>query len=162
MISKTSLNIPLFIICLMCTSYLHAQQATNSSGGSASSSVGSVTYSIGQVFYTSIADTSGKVNQGVQQAYEIFNVGIKESNLNISIIVFPNPTSNVLSLQIGNYKNERLTYQLFDLQGKLLTSGAITTLQTEINTSTLASATYFIHVLNKDNQKVQSFKIIKK
>jgi hypothetical protein len=162
MISKTSLNIILFVLGLSCTSLLNAQQSTNTSGGNASGSGGSFTYSVGQVFYTSISDTSGKLSQGVQQAYEIFNVGLRESKLNISLAVFPNPTANNLTLSINDYKNEMLAYQLFDLQGKLLISGDVTTKQTEINTSTLTSATYFIHVMNQDNQKVQSFKIIKK
>jgi hypothetical protein len=163
MFSIKPLTSTLFVISLTCTSLLHAQQSTNASGGSASGSGGSVSYTVGQVFYTSISDTSGKVSQGVQQTYEISNVGVKESNLNISLGVFPNPTVNNLTLSItDDYKNEKLTYQLIDLQGKLLSSGPITSPQTEINTSTLASATYFIHVMNQDNQKVQSFKIIKK
>jgi hypothetical protein len=162
MVSKTSLILTLFVISLTFTSLLHAQQSINASGSSASGSGGSFTYSVGQVFYTSISDTSGKLSQGVQQAYEIFNVGLLESKLNISLAVFPNPTANNLKLSINDYKNEMLAYQLFDLQGKLLSSGTITSQQTEINTSTLASATYFIHVMNQENQKVQSFKIIKK
>jgi hypothetical protein len=162
MISITSLKIFLFIIIVSCTSLLHAQQSVNTSGGSASGGGGSVTFSVGQVMYTSVADSTGQVSQGVQQAYEIFNVGIKESMLNISLAVFPNPTSNNLTLSINDYKKEKLTYQLFDLQGKLLISGDVTTKQTEINTSALASASYFVHVLNQENQKVQSFKIIKK
>jgi hypothetical protein len=160
--SKTSLNITLLVISLTCTSFLHAQQSTNTSGGSASGSGGSVTFSVGQVIYTSMADSTGQVSQGVQQAYEIFNVGVRESLLNISLAVFPNPTTNNLTLSINDYKKDKFTYQLFDLQGKLLISGIITSQQTEINTSTLASATYFVHVMNQENQKVQSFKIIKK
>lgn len=160
--SKTLLNITLLVISLTCTSLLNAQQSTNTSGGSASGSGGSVTFSVGQVLYTSMADSTGQVCQGVQQAYEIFNVGVKESFLNISLSVFPNPTTNNLTLSINDYKKDKLTYQLFDLQGKLLISGMITSQQTEINTSTLASATYFVHVMNQENQKLQSFKIIKK
>jgi hypothetical protein len=63
---------------------------------------------------------------------------------------------------ISEHKNEKLTYQLFDLNGKLLNNGILTSKQTEINTSTLSSATYFIHIMNQENQKIQSYKIIKK
>ena len=162
MISKASLKITLFIVGISCTSLLNAQQSINTSGGSASGSGGSVTLSIGQVMYTSVADSIGQVSQGVQQAYEIFNVGIKETILNISFAVYQNPTSNNLTLSINEYKKEKLTYQLFDLQGKLLIGGDIITKQTEINTSALPSASYFVHFMNQENQKVQSFKIIKK
>ena len=138
-----------------------AQQATTASGGDASGSGGTVAYSVGQVVYTSNTDASGTVCQGVQQAYEIFTVGIKETKLNISLSVFPNPTSANLTLQISDYNNEKLSYQLFDMQGKLLNNGQVTAQQTQINTTSLPPATYFINVVDQENKNVQSFKIIK-
>jgi|TARA_B110000908_G_scaffold153261_1_gene189611 hypothetical protein len=138
-----------------------AQQATTASGGDASGSGGTVAYSVGQVVYTSNTDASGTVCQGVQQAYEIFTVGIKETKLNISLSVFPNPTSANLTLQISDYNNEKLSYQLFDVQGKLLNNGQVTAQQTQINTTSLPPATYFINVVDQENKNVQSFKIIK-
>jgi hypothetical protein len=146
---------------LLWGSLAQAQESANSSGGNASGSGGTVAYSIGQVFYTSNAGSSGTVDQGVQHAYEIYSVGINETNLNISLTAFPNPTTENLTLQISDFINEKLFYQLYDLQGKLLTSGQVTAKQTQINTSSLPSATYFINVVNQENIKVQSFKIIK-
>jgi hypothetical protein len=146
---------------LLWGSLAQAQESANSSGGNASGSGGTVAYSIGQVFYTSNAGSSGTVDPGVQHAYEIYSVGINETNLNISLTAFPNPTTEYLTLQISDFINEKLFYQLYDLQGKLLTSGQVTAKQTQINTSSLPSATYFINVVNQENIKVQSFKIIK-
>lgn len=138
-----------------------AQESTNTSGGDATGSGGTVAYSIGQVVYTTNTDASGTVSQGVQQAYEIFTVGIKETELNISLSVFPNPTADNLTLQISDYNNEKLSYQLFEMQGKLLNNGQVTAQQTQINTVSLPAATYFINVVNQENKKVRSFKIIK-
>jgi len=140
---------------------LHAQESVNASGGDGTGSGGTVAYSVGQVVYTTNTDASGTVSQGVQQAYEIFTVGIKETELNILLTVFPNPTSDNLTLQISDYNNEKLSYQLYDIQGKLLNNGQVTAQQTQINTSSLPSATYFINVVNQENKQVQSFKIIK-
>lgn len=141
---------------------VQAQTSVNASGGNATGSGGSVAYSIGQVVYTTNTDASGSVSQGVQQAYEIFTVGIKETKLNISLSVFPNPTADNLTLQISDYNNEKLSYQLLDMQGKLLNNGQVTTQQTQINTANLPAATYLINVLNQENKKIQTFKIIKK
>lgn len=140
---------------------LQAQESPTASGGDATGSGGTVAYSVGQVVYTTNTDASGKVSQGVQQAYEIFTVGIKETELNISLSVFPNPTADNLTLQISDYNNEKLSYQLFDMQGKLLNNGQVNAQQTEINTASLPPATYFVNVVNQSNKKVQSFKIIK-
>jgi len=132
----------------------YAQESSNASGGEASGSGGTVAYN------TNI-DASGTVSQGAQQTYEIFTVGIKETELNISLSVYPNPTADNLTLQISDYNNEKLSYQLFDMQGKLLNNGQVTAQQTQINTASFPPATYFINVVNQENKKVQSFKIIK-
>jgi hypothetical protein len=138
-----------------------AQESVNASGGDATGSGGTVAYSIGQVVYTTNTGSSGSVAQGVQHAYEIFTVGIKETTLNISLTAFPNPTTENLTLQIIDFNNEKFAYQLFDIQGKLLSNDQVTAQKTQINTASLPAATYFINVVNQENKQVQSFKIIK-
>ncbi|MBM3160077.1 MAG: T9SS type A sorting domain-containing protein [Bacteroidetes bacterium] len=138
-----------------------AQESANASGGDATGSGGTVAYSIGQVVYTTNTGSDGSAAQGVQHAYEIFTIGIKETELNISLIAFPNPTTENLILQISDYNNEKLSFQLFDIQGKQLSNGQVTAKQTQINMNGLPTATYFINVVNQENKQVQSFKIIK-
>jgi hypothetical protein len=162
MIKNKSRTLVLLAAGFLLTSLVQAQDSANSSGGNATGSGGMVSYSIGQVFYTSNSNSNGEVAQGVQHAYEIFTVGVTETELNISLLVFPNPTADDLTLQIIDYNNEILTYQLFDIQGKLLSKGQVIGNQTQINTANIPSDTYFISVLNQKKQKVQSFKIIKK
>ena len=111
--------------------------------------------------YTTNTGSAGSVAQGVQHAYEIFTVGINETALSISLSAFPNPTTENLTLQISDYNNEKLSYQLFDMQGKQLSNGQIVAQQTQIDMNSLPTATYFINVVNQENKKVQSFKIIK-
>lgn len=140
---------------------LQAQEAVPSAGGNASGSGGIVSYTVGQVVYTTNTGTNGSELQGVQQAYEIFTVGIKdEITTNISLTIFPNPTIENLTLQVQDFNSEKLIYQLFDMQGKLLTNNQITSNQTEINLNNLPPSTYFINVL-QENKNIQFFKIIK-
>ena len=146
---------------LLWGSFVQAQESANSSGGNATGSGGTVAYSVGQLVYTTNTGTNGSVAQGVQHAYEIFTLDITETELNISLTTFPNPTRENLTLQISGYNNEKISYQLLDMQGKLLNNGQITSQQTQINMNSLPSATYFINVVNQENKIVQSFKIIK-
>lgn len=151
-----------FTSALFLMSGVFAQESSNSAGGDASGAGGTVAYSVGQVVYTTNTGSNGSVAQGVQHAYEIFSVGIKETALNISLTAFPNPTTENLTLQISDYTNQQLTYQLFDVQGKQLSNGQITAQQTQINMNSLPTATYFINVVNQENKNIQSFKIVKK
>lgn len=159
---KNKVQSALFLAAgLLSAGFAQAQESANSSGGDAAGSGGTVAYSIGQAVYTTNTGSNGSAAQGVQHAYEIFTVGIKETELNISLTVFPNPITENLTLKLSDYKNEKLSYQLFDMQGKQLNNGKVKARQTQINMNGLPSATYFIHVMNHENKRVQSFKIIK-
>ena len=141
---------------------LQAQTSVNATGGSASGSGGTLSYSVGQVVYTTNAGTSGSVVQGVQQPYEISVVtAIEEAKgINLSVTTYPNPTTDFLQLTVESEKLKDLSYQLFDMNGKLLQNEKITSNQTSIVMSNLVPATYFIKVI-QGNKEVKTFKIIK-
>jgi hypothetical protein len=158
---KQTKSITALITGILWSCLLYSQVAVISSGGNATGSAGTTSFSIGQVVYTAHAGSSGSIAQGVQHAYEIFTVGMNETELNISVSVFPNPTTNSLTLQFSDYNNENLSYLLFDMNGKLLINGQVTDKYLQINMASLPAATYFINIINQENKKVQSFKIIK-
>jgi len=152
-----------FLLSFLLSFSVNAQtshQVLSATGGDASGSGGSVAYSVGQIVYTTSTGTSGSVAQGVEQAYEISSVGIKETALNISLSIFPNPTSDYLTLKVEDYNNEALSYSLLDEQGKLVLNEQITNQVTQVAMSNLARGAYFINVL-QENKKIQTFKIIK-
>ena len=156
-------NKTLFFLAFLLSFSMIAQtshQVLSATGGDASGSGGSVAYSVGQIVYTTSTGTSGSVAQGVEQAYEISSVGIKETALNISLSIFPNPTSDYLTLKVEDYNNEALSYSLLDEQGKLVLNEQITNQVTQVAMSNLARGAYFINVL-QENKKIQTFKIIK-
>ena len=138
----------------------YAHQATTASGGDASGSGGSVGYSVGKIVYTTHTGSTGSVAQGVQQPYEIsITVGMAEAGIFLNLSAYPNPTTNYLMLQIDNY-DKALSYQLFDISGKLLETNTIVANSTTIKMEQLATATYFLKV-TQNNKEVKTFKIIK-
>ena len=92
------------------------------------------------------------------QSTQYYTVGVSEIKINISLSIYPNPTTDILKLKVDD--TEGLSYQLHDLQGKLLESKAITSSITSIITSGLPRATYLIKVMSGEN-KVKTFKVIK-
>jgi hypothetical protein len=141
---------------------LQAQESINATGGDATGIVGSANYSVGQIVYTTNTGTNGSVAQGVQQPFEISVViGIEEANgMTLQCSTYPNPTTAFLMLNVENYDNINLSYQLFDTQGKLLQTQKITDSQTRIVMSDFVPATYFVKVMG-GNKEVKTFKIIK-
>jgi hypothetical protein len=141
---------------------LQAQQSVLTSGGNATGSGGNASYSIGQMAYNTISGSNGSLAQGVQQAFEISAVlGVENHQIDLSYTVFPNPTTEVITLKINNFDQNNLSFQLYDIQGRILYHKKISSDSTQIPTQSLAPATYFLKVM-QENQVVKLFKIIKK
>jgi len=141
---------------------LHAQESVNAAGGNASGSGGSAAYSIGQVVCQFSAGTNGSEAQGVQQPYEISVVTtIKETTgIKLTLFAWPNPTAGPLTLCIIEPEFSELSYQLSDLNGKILLNEKIKSSRTTIIMNNRVPATYFLKVV-RGNQEVKTFKIIK-
>ena len=140
---------------------LHAQETLTTSGGDATGTGGTSSYSVGQVVYTANTGTNGSVAQGVQQPYEIsVTTGINETTINLGMTIYPNPTTNYLTLKVDDNELSTLSFQLIDLQGKVIENKKVTATTSTINVESLPKATYFLTVTD-NNQLIKTFKIIK-
>lgn len=141
---------------------LLAQEAILTAGGNYTGSGGSLCYSVGQVVYTLNTGSNGSVAQGVQQPFEISVVtGIEEArSITLQYLAYPNPTTDFIILKLGNYETENLTYQLYDVSGRLLESKKLKGKETSISMVGFVASTYIIKLV-QDNSDIKSFKIIK-
>ena len=174
------------LLCIYTESY--SQETILTAGKDASGSGGSASYSIGQVTYLYNTGSTGSEAQGVQQPYEIsvvqavknaniqsidksgFNTTLSsvlaksgdEKSINLKFTAYPNPTSDLLTLTIDFLESGdlNLSYQLFDLNGKLIESKKIENNSTGIDMQYLVPATYILNVV-KGNKSMKTFKIIK-
>ena len=139
-----------------------AQGNTVATGGEATGSGGTTSYTTGQVVYTKNTGTNGSVAQGVQQPYEIsVTTGVEETSINLEMIVFPNPTTDYLTLKIESEEFKSMSYQLIDMQGKIIDSKKVTTQSSTIKMEGLPKSTYIVNVMEK-NKSIKTFNIIKK
>ena len=136
------------------TASIQAQTNIPATGGDASGVDGSTSFTVGQMVYTTNTGTNGSVAEGVQQPYEIsVVVGIEQAGFtDFNCAVYPNPATDLLILETETSDNRNLTYQLYDMMGKLLLSERLVDTRTTISMANLAPSTYFLKV--SDNQKV--------
>lgn len=144
---------------------LKAQETIPATGGNASGSGGTVSYTVGQVIYNTNTGTNGSVAQGIQQPYEISIVsGVDETeSINLILSAYPNPTTDFLTLKIdasATLSIQSMSYQLYDISGKLLESKKIEGNETSIDMKNLVPAIYFLKVI-QGSKEVKTFKIIK-
>jgi len=141
---------------------LKAQESINPAGGDATGSGGSMSYSVGQIFTEyQFSGTDGSVSQGVQQPIELLTLGLEEDLLLIaSAKVFPNPTADKIQLRLELEDINNLSYQIYDINGKLLQSEKILQFTTEIQLSQLPTSVYFLKII-RNNNLLKTFRILK-
>ncbi len=152
----------LLLVFVFSFSALSAQQVFISSGGSAFGSGGSVSYSVGQLFYKLQVETSVPFTGDVQQSQEKAVVtGIPEApGIDIFILAYPNPAKDLLYLKVEGESLNKMSYQIYDVKGKLLENKEIYNRITNIALDSYVSSTYFIKVL-QDRREIKIFRIIK-
>ena len=145
---------------LLISGSFFSQDRTTASGGDINNASGSISYSIGLIDYNEISGLDGTINQGVQQPYELFSVGIVENDENFTITVFPNPTSQQLTLTFEDDPDQNLQYNLLDEAGKLLIEGEINSKNTVLDLASLPVASYFLNIKSFE-RNFRTYKIIK-
>jgi hypothetical protein len=140
----------------------HGQSAIPATGGTAAGTSGTVTYSAGQITYNTFMGAGSSIAQGVQQPYEISAVtGIENTeDVTLEYVVYPNPTEGTVKLLIGSFNNGTYSFQLYDLNGKVLRGNVITDRETELSLESLSQAVYFLRVF-RNSREVKVFKIVK-
>lgn len=152
----------ILIITLFCLSKMTAQQTVNVSGGNATGTGGTSSYSVGQIAFKTQTGTNGTLSQGVMQPIEIFTLsGEAFTNIKLEAVVYPNPTTSNVSLKISNFSSDAFSYQIFDIQGKMLGNEAITNEETILDMNIYPAAIYILKI-NYNSKELKTFKIIKK
>jgi hypothetical protein len=139
-----------------------AQQATVTAGGEASGTGGTVSFSVGQVDYSNATGTSGDINQGVQQPFEISVInGKTENTIALSASVFPNPAlNNSVTLNVTKGASQDLYYCMFNANGTQIKKENITSDKTTINMAGVENGIYIVKVYDLSSE-LKSFKLIK-
>jgi hypothetical protein len=150
------------LLLSFCTIVLHsfAQESVNSSGGDATGIGGSAAYSLGQIVYTSNSSATGTISQGVQQAYEIYALGIDNEKQDLILNLYPNPTSQFITLDINTSDLQNYSVQLTDIHGKQILEIENLQNKTEMNLNNLPTASYYL-ILTKGKSVIETYKIVK-
>ena len=150
------------LLLLFCvTDMLFAQETISATGGEAEGKNGSVSYSVGQVTYSVNKSTDGSISEGVQQPYDISVVSVDDNEKNnILLKVFPNPAVDYISLIFENTSSNNLSYQLFNIQGKIIQKNRVKGKETKIEMEKLTTGTYFLKIIG-NYKPIKTFKIIK-
>ncbi len=139
-----------------------AQNNVVASGATCSGTTGSATYTVGQAFFVTNSSTTGTASQGVQHPFEITTLNTTEiPEIQLIASVYPNPTTQHITLSVKNYDITALKFTLYDALGKVIQTDRVLREETPIDLNDQPAALYFLKI-NNTSSELKTFKIIKK
>lgn len=144
-----------FLFFIFSAGYSVAQDLFLISGAGifSSGSGGSVSWSIGEPVTLTATSTTHHVTQGFHQG-NIYVVGLEVLS-DISVNVFPNPSSETVTVQIS----EPVNVKLFDMSGRLVGTYSFTEQTNTIDVTSLSRGTYNM-IFERTGAETRNVKLI--
>ncbi len=153
----------LLVIGIAMTNLAMSQTASPELVSSAGDSFNNTSYqldwSIGECITTTHTAGDYVLTQGFHQDSYVITA-VEDLRADIDMSVYPNPTTDFISLKVESSKVEAMQYTITDFTGRVLQIENFADDIEQINFSNYAVGTYFITV-SENNQLIKSFKIIK-
>jgi hypothetical protein len=83
-----------------------------------------------------------------------FNVEIPDRSIMPEMIIYPNPSCNILQIELANFYSE---FEILNQLGEILLSGSLDKQSNTIEIESLESGSYFIRILSDQDKKITKF-----
>ena len=142
-----------------------APQSVNSGGTKMTQANGSISFTVGELVVLSLTDSVGNtIGGGFTVGATLTTVSIHETDAAVlDVNVYPNPTTELVNIQINYSTIDQVAVTITDLQGKEVYIGKYAGISNVIgiNTASYATGTYVMSIKNLTNQVLGTYKIIK-
>lgn len=142
-----------------------APQSVISSGSKMSQTYGSLSFTVGDLVVFSQTDSQGNtLGGGFTAGATLTTVSIQEADAAVlDVKVYPNPTTELINIQINHSALDQVVVTLTDLQGKEMYKGKYAGISNVIgiNIASYAKGNYMLTLKNSSNQVLGTYKIIK-
>lgn len=140
------------------TCVIHAQDLISTGGDFFQMESGSISFTIGEPIIETLGNDEHDLTQGFQQSVRDITTGYNRVD-DISINIYPNPTSDFINVEFTEL--QELNYQLFDLNGVLMSQGQISQIESIISLNKYNSAIFILKLFENDLGS-RTFQIVKK
>jgi len=151
-----SKKIILIILLFSAVISTKAQKVVSSGGDYQERSSGSLSWTIGEPVVGTVSN-GNVITQGFQQSRLIIANISEVKNPQVKVLVFPNPTSEFLTVKLS--EDQTYTMQLFNLNGQLLMEQKTKSTESKINMTIYTKGTYLLKLIN--NKESNTYQIIK-
>jgi len=157
----------LCLIILLFTGTIKAQQVVSTSGNHAENGSVQISWTVGETVIETLINGNNILTQGMHQSKLTVTAIQEVVGPGLEIIAFPNPATDCIHLQLNSIlhfpaddRGKDFSFQLYDLNGKLLLYKHIEDPETVIRMEGYTSSTYFLKIL-ENTKEIKTFKILK-
>jgi len=120
-----------------------------------------LSWTLGEVMIDTYDNGTNILTQGFHQT-ELTVTSVEETLANIRLNMYPNPTSELLNIDLGNNESD-INLQLFDMSGKLVHSDKIEAYQTKyfLPMNKVATGNYLVRMQSVDGKMNTTHKVMK-
>jgi hypothetical protein len=136
-----------------------SKQVIGTSGKTLTNSNLKVSYTVGEPVVGLMTAGGNQLGNGYYPAMDLQALSVEDNVLDVQIKLYPNPTSQ--SLYVSHTELTSFGIQIVDLNGKQLYSGTINK-EEPLDVSNYTQGMYLVTIENKEANKKNTYKIIKK
>ncbi|WP_158867906.1 T9SS type A sorting domain-containing protein [Maribellus comscasis] len=153
-------KIRLILLILLIASLSFAQEVISTAGETQSNSGYELSWTVGETVINTLSAENTILTQGFHQSKLIITAVEELIESNNQVNVFPNPTAQFAIIKFDQLPEKNI-YNLFNINGKLLSSKEIEYTETQIDLTPYANGSYLLKIIQEDNLPLKTFKIIK-
>ncbi len=144
------------------TSNIQAQllQVIASSGGICQEDEINMTWTLGETVIATLSAADNILTQGFQQPGIVVTAVKSLEGLPYTVEAYPNPTDDLLLIQLKNAEVQYFKYLFYDMNGKVLEQKKPESNITAINMKNYPAGLYLLRVM-KSEMEIKTFEIIK-
>ena len=150
----------LIVIFVQIVFSVYSQEVISSAGHYDETSGAQVSWTIGEPAIETIISEGNILTQGFQQTKMVITAVISY-NENIQVFIYPNPTDDLVNIDIFGLQFSETKVGVYTMEGKLLKQQYLITSTSVLNIHGLASGSYLLKVTDKNNP-IKTFKLVKR
>lgn len=136
-----------------------SKQVIGSAGSTQSNSDFKISWTTGEPIVGLMSAGGNQLGNGYYPALDLKTLKIEDKDLELQIKVYPNPTSKMLYISHPELNSFSIT--ITEMNGKQIYSGLIMK-ESALDISNYVQGIYFVTIENKETNKKNTYKIIKK
>jgi len=149
------------LLLVFAVGMIHGQQVISTLGGFQQTTTGSISSTMGETSTETYSNASGSITQGFQQCFIQIIPGASIETLNFDLLVYPNPTSDAITIKTNNGLIDELSVSIYDSDGRAMDLIFLNSSVSRIDLTNFRAGNYILQLKDRNQSTLRTFTIIK-